>query len=79
MAFKRQFKDKYAGSSPENASAVRTLFDLFFSIPKSKGGLGGKCSRGDEDNQQKSTPSAVDQVAKGISQQVGNGFEQTTV
>ena len=29
MAFKRRFKDKYAGSSPENASVVRTLFDLF--------------------------------------------------
>ena len=28
MPFKRQFKDKYAGSSPENASVVRTLFDL---------------------------------------------------
>ena len=23
------FKDKYAGSSPENASVFRTLFDLF--------------------------------------------------
>ena len=30
MPFKRRFKDKYAGSSPENASVVRTLFDLFF-------------------------------------------------
>ena len=29
MPFKRRFKDKYAGSSPENASVVRTLFDLF--------------------------------------------------
>ena len=29
MSFKRLFKDKYAGSSPENASVVRTLFDLF--------------------------------------------------
>ena len=29
MPFKRQFKDKYAGSSPENASVVRTQFDLF--------------------------------------------------
>ena len=29
MPFKRLFKDKYAGSSPENASVVRTLFDLF--------------------------------------------------
>ena len=28
MPFKRLFKDKYAGSSPENASVVRTLFDL---------------------------------------------------
>ena len=28
MPFKRRFKDKYAGSSPENASVVRTLFDL---------------------------------------------------
>ena len=27
----RRFKDKYAGSSPENASVVRTLFDLFSS------------------------------------------------
>ena len=32
MPFKRQFKDKYAGSSPENASVVRTLFDLFLSF-----------------------------------------------
>ena len=32
MLFKRLFKDKYAGSSPENASVVRTLFDLFFLI-----------------------------------------------
>ena len=30
MSFKRLFQDKYAGSSPENASVVRTLFDLFF-------------------------------------------------
>ena len=30
MPFKRRFKDKYAGSSPENASFVRTLFDLLF-------------------------------------------------
>ena len=30
MPFKRRFKDKYAGSSPENASVVLTLFDLFF-------------------------------------------------
>ena len=30
MPCKRRFKDKYAGSSPENASVVRTLFDLFF-------------------------------------------------
>ena len=29
MPFKRRLKDKYAGSSPENASVVRTLFDLF--------------------------------------------------
>ena len=29
MPLKRRFKDKYAGSSPENASVVRTLFDLF--------------------------------------------------
>ena len=29
MPFKSLFKDKYAGSSPENASVVRTLFDLF--------------------------------------------------
>ena len=29
MPFKRRFIDKYAGSSPENASVVRTLFDLF--------------------------------------------------
>ena len=29
MPFKRRFKDKYADSSPENASVVRTLFDLF--------------------------------------------------
>ena len=29
MPFKRRFKDKYAVSSPENASVVRTLFDLF--------------------------------------------------
>ena len=29
MPFKRRFKDKYAGSLPENASVVRTLFDLF--------------------------------------------------
>ena len=28
----RQLKDKYAGSSPENASVVRTLFDLFLSF-----------------------------------------------
>ena len=28
MPFIRRFKDKYAGSSPENASVVRTLFDL---------------------------------------------------
>ena len=36
MPFKRRFKDKYAGSSPENASVVRTLFDLLliFSIEK---------------------------------------------
>ena len=32
MPFKRRFKDKYAGSSPENASVVRTLFDLFFKL-----------------------------------------------
>ena len=30
MPFKRQFKDEYTGSSPENASVVQTLFDLFF-------------------------------------------------
>ena len=30
MPFDRIFKDKYAGSLPENASVVRTLFDLFF-------------------------------------------------
>ena len=30
MLIQRRFKDKYAGSSPENASVVRTLFDLFF-------------------------------------------------
>ena len=30
MPFKRLFRDKYAGSTPENASVVRTLFDLFF-------------------------------------------------
>ena len=30
MPFKRRFKDKYAGSSPENASVVRTLFNLFY-------------------------------------------------
>ena len=30
MPFKRRFKDKYAGSSPENASVVRTLFDLLY-------------------------------------------------
>ena len=30
MPFKSRFKDKYAGSSPENASVVRTLFDLFY-------------------------------------------------
>ena len=29
MPFKRRFTNKYAGSSPENASVVRTLFDLF--------------------------------------------------
>ena len=29
MPFKRLFKVRYAGSSPENASVVRTLFDLF--------------------------------------------------
>ena len=29
MPFRRRFKDKYAGSTPENASVVRTLFDLF--------------------------------------------------
>ena len=29
MLFKRLFKDKYMGSSPENAFVVRTLFDLF--------------------------------------------------
>ena len=29
MPFKRLFEDKYVGSSPENASVVRTLFDLF--------------------------------------------------
>ena len=28
MPFKRRFKDKYAGSLPEKASVVRTLFDL---------------------------------------------------
>ena len=32
MPFKRRFKDKYAGSSPENASIVRTLFDLFLNF-----------------------------------------------
>ena len=32
MPFKRLFKDKYAGSLPENASVVRTLFDLFFFV-----------------------------------------------
>ena len=30
MPFKSLVKDKYAGSPPENASVVRTLFDLFF-------------------------------------------------
>ena len=29
MPFDRQFKNKYAGRPPENASVVRTLFDLF--------------------------------------------------
>ena len=29
MPFKRLFKDKHADSSPENASVVRTLFNLF--------------------------------------------------
>ena len=29
MPLKRRFKDKYAGSSLENASVVLTLFDLF--------------------------------------------------
>ena len=29
MPLKWLFKDKYVGSSPENASVVRTLFDLF--------------------------------------------------
>ena len=28
MLFKRLFKDKYAGSPPENASVVRTLFSV---------------------------------------------------
>ena len=32
MPFKRRFRDKYAGSSPENASVVRTLFDLFVCV-----------------------------------------------
>ena len=32
MPFKRLFKDNYAGSSPENASVVRTLFDLFYHL-----------------------------------------------
>ena len=32
MPFKRRLKDKYAGSSPENVSVVRTLFDLFHFI-----------------------------------------------
>ena len=32
MPFGRRFKDKYAGSSPENASVVRTLYDLFRGI-----------------------------------------------
>ena len=31
-AIKRRFKDKYASSSPENASVVRTLFDLFYEL-----------------------------------------------
>ena len=30
MPFKRRFTDKYTGSLPENASVVRTLFDLFY-------------------------------------------------
>ena len=32
MPFKRLFKDKYAGSSPENASVVRTLFELLLVV-----------------------------------------------
>lgn len=36
-------------------------------IPKPKGGLGGSCCN--KDSGQKTVPSAVDQVAKGISQQ----------
>ena len=28
MPFERRFRGKYAGRSPENASVVRTLFDL---------------------------------------------------
>ena len=36
MPFKRLFKDKYAGSSPENASVVRTLFDLFVDLAHSE-------------------------------------------
>ena len=38
MPFKGQFKDKYVGSLPENASVVRTLFDLFLFV--SLGGRG---------------------------------------
>ena len=37
MPFKRRFKDTYASSSPENASVVRTLFDLlYFFLPPPK-------------------------------------------
>jgi len=39
-------------------------------IPKPKGGLGGSCSSNEpKDSGQDTTPSVVDQVAKGVSQQ----------
>ena len=37
MSLKRLFKDKYAGSSPENASVVRSLFDLFSCVQTAPG------------------------------------------
>ena len=57
MPFKRLFKDKYAGSLPENASAVRTLLDLFRGKRMICGNKKGRELRAAEEKETKKTSS----------------------